>query len=114
MGDSLLASAVRRLAARLNLPLQQAAFCWLDAYCQHVLLPLFSTEADYGLVLLAHQQNILVEMQQDLPVGMLYRDCQGAALPRARCRGWRKLAKPKRKIALANSNYYVTSRITCW
>ncbi|KJG87224.1 aerobactin synthase IucA, partial [Yersinia pestis subsp. microtus bv. Ulegeica] len=32
-GDSLLASAVRRLAARLNLPLQQAAFCWLDAYC---------------------------------------------------------------------------------
>lgn len=78
MGDSLLASAVRRLAARLNLPLQQAAFCWLDAYCQHVLLPLFSTEADYGLVLLAHQQNILVEMQQDLPVGMLYRDCQGS------------------------------------
>lgn len=77
-GDSLLASAVRRLAARLNLPLQQAAFCWLDAYCQHVLLPLFSTEADYGLVLLAHQQNILVEMQQDLPVGMLYRDCQGS------------------------------------
>ncbi|HHB1425220.1 TPA: IucA/IucC family siderophore biosynthesis protein [Serratia odorifera] len=77
-GDSLLAAAVRRLAARLRLPLQQAARCWLDAYCDHVLLPLFSTEADYGLVLLAHQQNILVEMQQDLPVGMLYRDCQGS------------------------------------
>ncbi len=77
-GDSLLACAVRRLAARLNLPLQQATHCWLDAFCQHVLLPLFSTEADYGLVLLAHQQNILLEMQQDLPVGMLYRDCQGS------------------------------------
>ncbi|CQH15425.1 IucA/IucC family protein [Yersinia frederiksenii] len=81
-GDSLLVCAVRRLAARLNLPLQQAAHCWLDAYCQHVLLPLFSTEADYGLVLLAHQQNILVEMQQDLPVGMLYRDCQGSGFTR--------------------------------
>jgi N2-citryl-N6-acetyl-N6-hydroxylysine synthase len=77
-GDSLLAAAVYRLAARLNLPLQQAAHCWLDAYCQHILLPLFGTEADYGLVLLAHQQNILVEMQQDLPIGMLYRDCQGS------------------------------------
>ncbi|HGM6862907.1 TPA: IucA/IucC family siderophore biosynthesis protein [Serratia rubidaea] len=77
-GDSLLAAAVRRLAARLDLPLAQAARCWLDAYCRHVLLPLFSAEADYGLVLLAHQQNILVEMQQDLPVGMLYRDCQGS------------------------------------
>jgi N2-citryl-N6-acetyl-N6-hydroxylysine synthase len=81
-GDSLLAAAVRRLATRLSLPLQQAAHTWLDAYCQHVLLPLFSTEADYGLVLLAHQQNILVEMQQDLPIGMLYRDCQGSGFTR--------------------------------
>ncbi|MNG79779.1 N(2)-citryl-N(6)-acetyl-N(6)-hydroxylysine synthase [compost metagenome] len=81
-GDSLLAAAVRRLAGRLNLPLKQAAHAWLDAYCQQVLLPLFSTEADYGLVLLAHQQNILVEMQQDLPIGMLYRDCQGSGFTR--------------------------------
>ncbi|HDC4533616.1 TPA: IucA/IucC family siderophore biosynthesis protein [Enterobacter asburiae] len=59
--------------------LTQAARCWLDAYCDRVLLPLFSAEADYGLVLLAHQQNILVEMQQDFPVGLIYRDCQGSA-----------------------------------
>jgi N2-citryl-N6-acetyl-N6-hydroxylysine synthase len=78
-GDSLLASAVRRLSQRLELPLAQAARCWLDAYCDRVLLPLFSAEADYGLVLLAHQQNILVEMQQDFPVGLIYRDCQGSA-----------------------------------
>ncbi|EKY4017520.1 IucA/IucC family siderophore biosynthesis protein [Enterobacter roggenkampii] len=79
-GDSLLAAAVRRLSQRLDLPLAQAARCWLDAYCDRVLLPLFSAEADYGLVLLAHQQNILVEMQQDFPVGLIYRDCQGSAL----------------------------------
>ena len=77
--DSLLAAAVRRLSQRLDLPLAQAARCWLDAYCDRVLLPLFSAEADYGLVLLAHQQNILVEMQQDFPVGLIYRDCQGSA-----------------------------------
>lgn len=77
-GDSLLAAAVRRLSARLGLSLCQAAQCWLTAYCDHVLLPLFSTEANFGLVLLAHQQNILVEMQQDLPTGLLYRDCQGS------------------------------------
>lgn len=81
-GDSLLAATVRRLAERLKLPEQCAAHCWLDAYCNHVLLPLFSIEANYGLVLLAHQQNILVEMQQDLPIGMLYRDCQGSGFTR--------------------------------
>ncbi|AZV06308.1 IucA/IucC family siderophore biosynthesis protein [Enterobacter sp. N18-03635] len=78
-GDSLLAAAVRRLSQRLDLPLAQAARCWLDAYCDRVLIPLFSAEADYGLVLLAHQQNILVEMQQDFPIGLIYRDCQGSA-----------------------------------
>lgn len=38
-GDSLLAAAVRRLSQRLDLPLAQAARCWLDAYCDRVLLP---------------------------------------------------------------------------
>lgn len=78
-GDSLLTAAVRRLAKRLSLTPQQAAHCWLQAYCEQVLVPLFRIEADYGVALLAHQQNILVEMQQDLPVGMIYRDCQGSA-----------------------------------
>lgn len=86
-GDSLLAAAVNRLAARLNLSLPQAADCWLDAYCQQVLVPLFSCEADYGLVLLAHQQNILLVMQQDLPSGMLFRDCQGSGYS-AGADGW--------------------------
>lgn len=66
---------------------RQAARCWLDAYCDRVLLPLFSAEADYGLVLLAHQQNILVEMQQDFPVGLIYRDCGAAHGPKGPTRG---------------------------
>lgn len=86
-GDSLLAAAVRRLSQRLNLSLETASDCWVEAYCERVLLPLFSAEADYGLVLLAHQQNILVEMQEDLPVGLLYRDCQGSAFTEG-ARAW--------------------------
>lgn len=86
-GNSLLAAAVKRLSRRLNITEKQAAHAWVDAYCQQILRPLFTAEADYGLVLLAHQQNILVEMQQDLPVGLIYRDCQGSAfMPHAA--GW--------------------------
>ena len=86
-GDSLLAAAVKRLSRRLNISEKQAAHAWVDTYCQQILKPLFTAEADYGLVLLAHQQNILVEMQQDLPVGLIYRDCQGSAfMPHAA--GW--------------------------
>ncbi|EDU9243335.1 aerobactin synthase IucA [Salmonella enterica] len=78
-GDSLLVAAVKRLSVRLGITAQQAAHAWVDAYCQQVLKPLFTAEADYGLVLLAHQQNILVQMLQDLPVGLIYRDCQGSS-----------------------------------
>lgn len=78
-GDSLLVSAVKRLSDRLGISVQQAAHAWVDAYCQQVLMPLFTAEADYGLVLLAHQQNILVQMLADLPIGFIYRDCQGCA-----------------------------------
>ena len=86
-GDSLLVAAVKRLSDRLGITAQQAAHAWVDAYCHQVLKPLFTAEADYGLVLLAHQQNILVEMQQDFPVGLIYRDCQGSAfMPHAA--GW--------------------------
>ncbi|WP_210448366.1 aerobactin synthase IucA [Pantoea ananatis] len=86
-GDSLLSAAVKRLSQRLKISEKQAAHAWVDAYCQQVLKPLFTAEADYGLVLLAHQQNILVEMEQDLPVGLIYRDCQGSAfMPHAA--GW--------------------------
>ncbi len=78
-GDSLLVAAVKRLSDRLGITAQQAAHAWVDAYCHQVLKPLFTAEADYGLVLLAHQQNILVQMLGDLPVGLIYRDCQGSA-----------------------------------
>ncbi|MBB1200867.1 IucA/IucC family siderophore biosynthesis protein [Enterobacteriaceae bacterium 89] len=86
-GDSLLVAAVKRLSSRLGITAQQAAHAWVNAYCHQVLKPLFTLEADYGVVLLAHQQNILVQMQQDLPVGFIYRDCQGSAfMPHAA--GW--------------------------
>ncbi|EMH9114062.1 aerobactin synthase IucA [Klebsiella pneumoniae] len=86
-GDSLLVAAVKRLSDRLGITAQQAAHAWVDAYCHQVLKPLFTAEADYGLVLLAHQQNILVQMLGDLPVGLIYRDCQGRAfMPHAA--GW--------------------------
>ncbi|SQC94054.1 Aerobactin synthase IucA [Cedecea neteri] len=49
-GDSLLVAAVNRLSSRLGITPKQAAHAWVEAYCQQVLKPLFTAEADYGLV----------------------------------------------------------------
>ncbi|MDQ6192406.1 ferric iron reductase (plasmid) [Klebsiella pneumoniae] len=113
-GDSLLVAAVKRLSDRLGITAQQAAHAWVDAYCHQVLKPLFTAEADYGLVLLAHQQNILVQMLGDLPVGLIYRDCRAARLCLTRQAGSTPLARRRRKTSSPVSSCCATSLITCW
>ena len=57
-----------------------AANQWLSNFLDNVIAPLCIARSDYGIILLAHQQNILLEIKEYLPVGMKYRDCQGIAL----------------------------------
>ncbi|MDD0012011.1 hypothetical protein PSW65_23410, partial [Shigella flexneri] len=50
------------------------------------LQPLFTAEADYGLVLLAHQQNILVQIPKHLDKNILLMRQQHQAVNRfSRC-----------------------------
>lgn len=41
----------------------------------NVIAPLCIARSDYGIILLAHQQNILLDIKDNLPTGMKYRDC---------------------------------------
>nr|WP_255490809.1 IucA/IucC family protein [Spartinivicinus marinus] len=75
--DSLIADRVKTVASHKNISISQAAKYWFNQYCQYVVEPLFALQANYGIVLLAHQQNIVLKMEQGEPVGMYYRDCQG-------------------------------------
>ncbi|MDO6705407.1 IucA/IucC family siderophore biosynthesis protein [Photobacterium sp. 1_MG-2023] len=76
-GHSLLANRVAAYAAGQRIGLEQAAKAWFAAYCQHCVLPLFNLQANHGVVFLAHQQNIVMQLKDGFPIGMYYRDCQG-------------------------------------
>ena len=76
-GDSLASELVRRYGQRHQLSQAKAAEIWFQAYLEQVLEPLLVARCDYGLIFLAHQQNIVVDITADLPVGLFYRDCQG-------------------------------------
>ncbi|EAR55203.1 aerobactin siderophore biosynthesis protein IucA [Photobacterium sp. SKA34] len=75
--NSLLASRVSYLAKRKSISLSEAALKWFEQYCQHAVVPLFDMQANHGIVFLAHQQNIVMKLEDGLPVGMYFRDCQG-------------------------------------
>ncbi|EEW10732.1 IucA/IucC family protein [Vibrio mimicus] len=76
-GSSLVAARIQHYATQQHLSSHQAASLWFDAYCRHAVVPLFHLQANFGIVFLAHQQNIVMQLEQGFPVGMYYRDCQG-------------------------------------
>ncbi len=112
-GDSLLVAAVKRLSDRLGITAQQAAHAWVDAYCHQVLKPLFTAEADWPLVLLAHQQNILVQMAGSAG-RLIYRDCQGSAfMPHAA--GWLDtIGEAQAENVFTREQLLRYFLITCW
>lgn len=79
-GESLLAARVRATAQRLGQPLDRVTRGWFAAFCERVLTPLFGLVVEDGIVLLAHQQNIVLQLDDGWPVGMFYRDCQGSGV----------------------------------
>ncbi|PQJ85014.1 IucA/IucC family protein [Aliivibrio sifiae] len=76
-GESLLAKRIKDYADSSRLSLSQVAQQWFSAYCQYAVVPLFTLQANYGVVFLAHQQNIVMQLKRGFPIGMYYRDCQG-------------------------------------
>jgi len=76
-GSSLVANRICHYSDQQSVTISQAAERWFEAYCTHVIIPLFNLQANFGIVFLAHQQNIVMQLEEGFPVGMYYRDCQG-------------------------------------
>ena len=65
------------LATYLN-KLHQTPELWFESYLTNVLQPILSLQAEYGVYLGAHQQNIIVSLNSSgLIANAYYRDCQG-------------------------------------
>lgn len=51
---------------------------WFQKYLQVVLSPLLDAQANYGIYLGAHQQNLLLKLDESgFPIKSYFRDCQG-------------------------------------
>lgn len=78
--DNLISQWIKAYAEHNGSSAQQAAREWMSAFMQRVMAPLCVARSDYGIVMLAHQQNLLLEIEQGMPVGVAIRDCQGFGL----------------------------------
>lgn len=76
-GNSRITELLLRIAAREGLAPEAAARRWFKQFLKVVIEPFLQINADYGLLFGAHQQNTVLELQDDYPLRVYYRDCQG-------------------------------------
>ena len=80
--DSALGDTIRRIAARENTDATAIARRWFERFLELVVRPLLLVQADYGLLFGAHQQNIVLGLEDGWPVCLYFRDCQGTGYVR--------------------------------
>ena len=76
-GGNFIQDLVAQFATHQSLSYRDASLIWFEQFLDKVIKPICVARSDYGLILLAHQQNILVDFDNGLPCGAKFRDCQG-------------------------------------
>lgn len=79
-GKSHLRSLVEDNAKKLELETGNVFLArknWFNAFLENVIGEFIKLSEDHGVLLGAHMQNIILKMKDGLPVGTIYRDCQG-------------------------------------
>lgn len=57
--------------------IREAAKAWINGFLHNAIKPFLLAQANYGLLLGAHQQNMIVAIKDHYPVGVTFRDCHG-------------------------------------
>mgnify|MGYP001627426136 CR=1 FL=1 len=72
---------------------------WFDAFLTQIVKPLLVAQGDFGVLLGAHQQNLVVRLARGLPCGGYFRDAQGTGVSKlAFERFSTELAAPQRLV----------------
>jgi aerobactin synthase len=50
---------------------------WISLYTENVLIPLYHLQLKYGIGLVAHGQNIIIKLKNNIPSGVIIKDFQG-------------------------------------
>ncbi|WP_413568069.1 IucA/IucC family protein [Bdellovibrio sp. HCB117] len=76
-GETLIWQKVEKYAALAKTSLAEASEKWFEQYLKVALKPFVFAQSQYGVLLGAHQQNMILQIKDGLPVKAYFRDCQG-------------------------------------
>lgn len=76
-GENLIQKHIRAYADAKGLPLKESSRLWFSHYLKVAVQPLMVAQSEFGILLGAHQQNLILGIKDNLPVLSYFRDCQG-------------------------------------
>ncbi|WP_413557627.1 IucA/IucC family protein [Bdellovibrio sp. HCB209] len=76
-GENLIQKAIRKESEKTHRPLGEIAQQWFARYLEVAVKPLVLAQANYGILLGAHQQNLILSLKANYPEKAYFRDCQG-------------------------------------
>lgn len=100
-GLNLIQRLILSSTVEANQSLRTRARLWFDGFLKASVAPILAAHANYGIVLGAHQQNLILDLQNGYPVGSFFRDCQGTGYTEL---GWSLFAEDVPLLSKGNGN----------
>lgn len=82
LAESHLSDLVRLVAKQEGLEPPIVAECWFERFLDTAIEPFFLAFSEFGLLFGAHQQNLVVGLNEGWPSHLYFRDCQGTGYVR--------------------------------
>ncbi|MEK2688233.1 IucA/IucC family protein [Bdellovibrio sp. GT3] len=76
-GENLIQKSIRKESEKTGRPLSEISEQWFARYLEVAVKPLVLAQANYGILLGAHQQNLILSLKANFPEKAYFRDCQG-------------------------------------
>ncbi len=77
VGMSLIGSMIKNLSGTSGESTERTGEIWFQRFLDTGIKPFLMAQANYGIYLGAHQQNLIIDIEQNMPVAAFFRDCQG-------------------------------------
>lgn len=74
---NLIQEQIQNYAEQTKLTFQESSLIWFKRFLEVSILPLLRAQANFGILLGAHQQNLILTIENNLPTRGHFRDCHG-------------------------------------
>lgn len=101
LGASLIGLMLQRESIVTEMHISDIGIVWFEIFLEKVIRPIILAQANFGILLGAHQQNLIIGIYNNMPEISYFRDCQGTGYSEL---GFELFSKDVGLIARENGN----------